>query len=556
MRKLLIAAALCACGTIAHAQSVAQWRLTTDTPPLLQVRDRSAQWATVGELPGAGALELNITEALASPPPIGSVTPNTVFAITPLATDNSTAVGTTAWYRNLKQVRTLQSFGAKGDGVTDDTVAVTTALNSGVPLYCNGTFILAGLITITDKSVDLQGAGLGITTSGSCKLFYTTDQTMIHFSASSANFALHVSDVLLSPRVAIETVAGPEKTAAIFVDYPNGTSSSNRELVTLRNIAIIPGSAGNYIKNGIAFKNATGVLVDHVWYVGQSPTFNATLTGFLVYGQLLPFEYKFLYTLEQNVGVGISLDGGAAVGFQGVTITNNNCEFCDTAIKAIGTDDGTSNTLHITNADAYSRTNGVLVQNVSGVRITGGYQLLGPVGGLGPPATAACFLYTWTMAPPAYVSASIEGNTCDAGQSTSATRIGTRISGFSNNNINTYVGPNVLSRMTDGVSVVSGSNGVTVAKQQMSSVTTELTNAAAVGNVTTLPLVNGLTANQKYTIAQLLAITCGASTKTSTAWVEDTVGLIAPAFHGNVAGGGVAAVSSLASCDGTNWVYN
>jgi len=58
------------------------------------------------------------------------------------------------------------------------------------------------------------------------------------------------------------------------------------------------------------------------------------------------------------------------------------------------------------------------------------------------------------------------------------------------------------------------------------------------------------------TISGLLAISCGAGTEGTVAYVKDTVGSAAPSFHLTVAGGGANAVHSLASCNGTNWQYD
>jgi hypothetical protein len=71
-------------------------------------------------------------------------------------------------------LRTLQSFGAVGNGVTDDTKNVQTALNSGAPLSCNGKFLLTSLVTITNVNVYLQGSSEG------CMFILNNFQTMIY----------------------------------------------------------------------------------------------------------------------------------------------------------------------------------------------------------------------------------------------------------------------------------------------------------------------------------------------------------------------------------------
>src|SRR5450631_546508 len=71
--------------------------------------------------------------------------------------------------------RSFQSFGAVGDGVADDTIAVSTALNSGIPLTCRGSFVINSLITVTNVNIDLKGGG-----NESCVLILNSTQSMIY----------------------------------------------------------------------------------------------------------------------------------------------------------------------------------------------------------------------------------------------------------------------------------------------------------------------------------------------------------------------------------------
>lgn len=57
-------------------------------------------------------------------------------------------------------------------------------------------------------------------------------------------------------------------------------------------------------------------------------------------------------------------------------------------------------------------------------------------------------------------------------------------------------------------------------------------------------------------IATLLAITCNSGSKGNVAFVSDTTGSAAAAFHSAVAGSGATTVNSLVSCNGTNWQYD
>jgi hypothetical protein len=60
--------------------------------------------------------------------------------------------------------------------------------------------------------------------------------------------------------------------------------------------------------------------------------------------------------------------------------------------------------------------------------------------------------------------------------------------------------------------------------------------------------------NHHYTIATLPS--CSSTIEGAIAWIKDTVGAAAPTFHLVVAGSGATTIDSLASCNGTNWVYD
>ena len=82
------------------------------------------------------------------------------------STDNS---GTTAWSQvltgnNLEYV-TPQMYGAAGNGTTDDTAALTSALNSGKPVLLVGKFLITSAISLTltnGQGVCVMGAGAQI----------------------------------------------------------------------------------------------------------------------------------------------------------------------------------------------------------------------------------------------------------------------------------------------------------------------------------------------------------------------------------------------------------
>lgn len=72
-----------------------------------------------------------------------------LFGSTPAVGDNSTAYATTAFVRSALPIN-VKAYGAKGDGVTDDTTAINNAENAitaagGILYFPNGTYIHSGL---------------------------------------------------------------------------------------------------------------------------------------------------------------------------------------------------------------------------------------------------------------------------------------------------------------------------------------------------------------------------------------------------------------------------
>lgn len=153
MKRILLGAALCGCGTIAQAQSIVQWQLTTGSPPALQARDRTGQWGTIALLPGSGVFTPN----LSTPGPIGLTTPNSgSFSAVNVAYLNTFAPGargpaflwsncgaaTLAGQNCLLQgwVGTLPT----GTPQANNPVAVTFAMTNGNNRFLLGTMNLIG----------------------------------------------------------------------------------------------------------------------------------------------------------------------------------------------------------------------------------------------------------------------------------------------------------------------------------------------------------------------------------------------------------------------------
>jgi hypothetical protein len=112
----------------------------------------------ISELPSA---TLPLTDAELVPVVQGGATKQTTLATLPYAPTGTGAVTTTVQAK-LRETVSVKDFGAKGDGVTDDTAAIQAAIDSGRPVFVPaGTYYLATPLQVENGNVIYGESGRG-----------------------------------------------------------------------------------------------------------------------------------------------------------------------------------------------------------------------------------------------------------------------------------------------------------------------------------------------------------------------------------------------------------
>lgn len=388
------------------------------------------------------------------------------------------------------RLRSLQSFGAVGDGVTDDTTAVQTALNSGDPLVCNGSFIINTLVTVTNHSVYMTGGHQG------CKLILNSSQSMLYFTLTgNAMFSrntVFLRDIYVSVTTTITSVTGPAQTAAFYITYPAGSAGTASPLVDIDHVQIQGSASGNYIKQGVYVNDAVDTQIRHFTFEGNRAAYTSTINGIVFDGTHSPALLTVQDSTVDFAGNGILAQQETTGGWQGLRVANFDCIYCGTAIKALGSLDGTSDQLVVTGSEGPVQNMGVLAQNVIHQSITGNYFFLADmaISGGSHAAFPVCYENIWNMAIPSNGgTADITGNSCDGAQVTGYTaRYGISfVNVTSTLGMASHVGTNMHTALDFSVGLQADTAGVVIEHQTMKGVTAELQDLSAAGANTYVP---------------------------------------------------------------------
>lgn len=437
-------------------------------------------------------------------------------------------------------------------GLTDDTAAIQTALNSGTPILGGGQFIINSLVTITNKNVNVQG------TSEGCTLILNSPQAMIYATLLGADIYLtnHITfiDVKFSINAVITSVTGPAKTAALFIYYPLGTSGITLQTVTIKNCQVKPTAAANYILNGIYLYDATNAFITEYLYEGRRSSIDINSSAIVYDGVASPTTLHVERLYAFFVGKGVNVVGHATLSWQGVRISNIDVVFCNYIVYAVGGADGKSDYISLSGVQGAFVTYGIYIQDATHAIVRDNYVFCSPGTGLTNAAFPIGIVYSWTLTIPAYQGASINGNTVDLNQAVGFTgRYGWQIGGTSGISVNTVVGPNAISNADVGFAILANTAGVVVLPQSTKNVAT-YSSITATAFVNTIMGVQALgvfnfqsTVHTPVTIANLPA----APVSGQLAYVHDTVGNLAPAYHAVVAAAGAVTVDGYVYRDAT-----
>jgi hypothetical protein len=189
----------------------------------------------------------------------------------------------------------VKCFGARGDGVVDDTRAIVAAINAlpadgGIVFFPPGVYLTTG-ITIVDKKVTLEGSG------GSCDMLAPGDPRN---PGDRLNCGTVIRSRANAPIVKFTTAR------------PGGIFGPGRFWVGLRNLAI----QGNGTANVAGLNNQHGLQVDN----GGLNAYDVTIAHCGGHGlYLTQSDVAYFYNLRTwfNNGDGIHNDGASGTSILG-----------------------------------------------------------------------------------------------------------------------------------------------------------------------------------------------------------------------------------------------
>lgn len=269
----------------------------------------------------------------------------------------------------------VRSYGAKGDGSTDDTSAINQALAAGGPVYFPpGNYVYVGSMTLLPtRSYRIYGDGPGV----SIILFTGNPNTGIYGPDMGTN-TLNVEGLTLKAN-------SYNCGTAIYAVF--GESSTKFRTAAIHNVQIIgstrDGSTGFYWTSGINLSKAQNSVIDKVEISGNSsdqdnnPPGPPSQTGIVwtsssVYAtrglQLSSLEIKYVNTALQTSGW-----------VEGLYLTNFELAFCgrkdeptipvvDLTVNAPG--GAQKPTFHLINGHVQGLSAGVRFTNLTGVKMS------------------------------------------------------------------------------------------------------------------------------------------------------------------------------------------
>lgn len=145
---------------------------------------------------------------------------------------SGTGAATRTWNGKVSDIVTPEDFGAVGDGVADDTTALTNALATGKTVYASKTYKTTATIAVTNTKVTLFGGGTILKTAG-------------------ANDALSISNTDFTQPVYIDGLkiitTQQEAGAAIVIQFPEAdTSNILQHRCTLRDVEVRGQDVGSH----------------------------------------------------------------------------------------------------------------------------------------------------------------------------------------------------------------------------------------------------------------------------------------------------------------------
>lgn len=196
--------------------------------------------------------------------------------------------------------KSVQAFGAVGDGVTDDTLAIQAAFDAGgVIIFAPGTYLISSTLQITSRRVVIHGNGADITGLNLPLLLIDTTTFVnindLEFSAPNAVYAAGSAVVKV---VAMQTavwsrvrIDGVAETLLEFASLAAGDFIVNNTFIGV--VLVQNTLTGNVCANLGCYTTAAGATTGNKFYGGlfTANSFHADLTHVkLVQGSLWVFD--------------------------------------------------------------------------------------------------------------------------------------------------------------------------------------------------------------------------------------------------------------------------
>ncbi len=253
------------------------------------------------------------------------------------------------------EVVNVLDYGATGDGLTSDTVAIQAAFDDipsagGAVYFPKGTYLCNAQITASNRHIYVYGDGAG---------------SQVKFSTAGDGFAFTFNDtshVLIMRDLALLTsVAGGGN--AIAATWPAGVGSTYRT-TTLSNLHIVGADALAYWTNGIVLTDAVGGYIESVLVRGKVNTLTGA-AGILLQGFSTDVVVSRTLVYFYDIGLGIS---GTSEGTQ---VRNCTMVYCNYGIYADTVTSrpqltvmGTHISVFLGGIGAINRTQGVYIGNL------------------------------------------------------------------------------------------------------------------------------------------------------------------------------------------------
>lgn len=201
----------------------------------------------------------------------------------------------------------VKDFGAKGDGVTDDTPAIQAAINTGKPLYWPpGSYRTTAPITASNADLAWTGSG----------------QNAVQIAVDHAGAGLVYSSSTVSRQVVLRglsfVTSNAAATRAVDIGFPS-TSDIDQVQVVLDDVRIAKIGAGIWTQGCIRLSNVTNPILSKFVAEGD---FAGTPYGLSLEGQTLDaaLSNTRFYLMQDAIRVSGTSEGLTLNDFIAVTV--------------------------------------------------------------------------------------------------------------------------------------------------------------------------------------------------------------------------------------------